>query len=421
VALVVALAATPLVAGPADCVPPERVRVRQVFLVPEGEPQPTPQQQDLLDRHLRWAERCYREMLGGRDTFELAEEPPLVLAGQHGLDHYRALPEGAAPQFVSEVLAALGQSRFTTPYVLVIAVTSAGEGFPRSAGGRPLNGGLNTGGGMLMISARSLEQSPNVQSTLQHELGHAFGLVHSDAYGFSMRTHTSIMSYNPNHHTRGFEPSATPGRLAPEDVRALALNDRVFPHLRFDPDTDVPEGYPMPPQVRWLGPQTIPGQVPYRIEATTTGGETHGSQVGHMLLRPVPPSQGPGLTFDGATMWHSGQAAGEWITAELTFPCEVRLSGMMVHSQHSGQCHAAQALRLEVRGADGWEPVTETELPAVDHRVTFGPREGQTWRCSFRPGESGMVVIRGLRFLQGGTEIFPPFLPCRAGVVPGAR
>ena len=73
-----------------------------------------------------------------------------------------------------------------------------------------------------------------------------------------MGTNPSLMSYNPTHHTQGFEPSKTPGILIAEDVRALALNRRVFPRLRFDAKTDVPQGYTMQ-KIVTLGPMEIPG------------------------------------------------------------------------------------------------------------------------------------------------------------------
>ena len=72
-----------------------------------------------------------------------------------------------------------------------------------------------------------------------------------------MKTNPSIMSYNPAHHTNGFDPSPTPGTLIPEDLRGLAKNQRVFPGLRFDPRRDVPAGYHLHPLVK-LGPMELP-------------------------------------------------------------------------------------------------------------------------------------------------------------------
>ena len=406
------LMAAPIAAqnAPIDCVPPDRVSVLPVLLVPDGEPGPTPAQTDTLLRHLQWTQQRYREMLHGRDTFEIADREPLVLEGKHTLEHYRTLPQGGAPQFVSEALEALGQNRFSTPYVFLIVLMNSVDGFPL-AGGRPLNGGYNTGGGMMMIGSRGLDDGRNFQSTLQHELGHAFGLLHSNAYGFDQSTHASIMSYNPAHHTRGFEPSETPGILGPEDIKALALNRRIFPDLTFDPAQDVPEGYPMPEKVRWLGPQEIPGQVSYKLLATTDSGETNGSKAGSMLLTPVAPSSGPGITFDPRTMWHSAEATEGWVQAEVTFPLPAQLTKVAVHSQHSGQYHAAHAVRIEARLDDAWRPVAEAELPSVDDAVSFPATQAQEWRFHFRAGDSNHVVVRGLRFFSGEAEIFPPFVP----------
>jgi len=402
--------AVPSALMPVDCVPPERVRVWPVFLVPRGEAGPTPEQIERLERHVRWTQQRYREMLHGRDTFEIEEAPPLVLEGKQTLAECRELPQGGAPQYVSEVLDALGQNRFSTPYIFLIVVMNPAGNFP-VPGGRPLNGGLNTGGGMMMTPSRGLDEDQNLQSTVQHELGHSFGLLHSNAYGFDQKTHVSVMSYNKAHHTRGFLPSETPGVLAPEDIMALALNRRAFPNLFFDPLTDVPDGYPMPERPRWLGPQEIPGQVPYRLTATTDSGEMYGSQVGNMLQTPVAPSAGPGITFDAHSMWHSGETATGWVEADVSFPVPVQLSKLAVHSQHSGKHHAAHGVRIEAKSGEEWLAVADAELPSVDHVVAFPATVAQEWRVHFRAGESRHVVIRGLRFFSGEAEIFPPFMP----------
>ena len=95
-------------------------------------------------------------------------------------------------------------------------------------GGRPLNGGFNTGGGIIILSSFTLDRSPYIQSTLQHELGHAFGLPHVDVYGYDMKTNASIMSYDPRHHTKGFTESRKPGKLIPEDRHGYAQCAGIF-------------------------------------------------------------------------------------------------------------------------------------------------------------------------------------------------
>jgi len=130
---------------------------------------------------------------------------------------------------------------------------------------------------------------------LRHELGHSFGLPHVDVYGYDMKSNDSTMPYNPKHHTNGFEPSGTPGKLIPEDLRGLALDQRAFPTLRFDPEKDVPRGYTISAPVMILGPQKIPEQ-PDGVQITTGSGEEYGSKVANVV-------QGACSTSCAATMF----------------------------------------------------------------------------------------------------------------------
>ena len=125
-----------------------------------------------------------------------------------------------------ELMQELKTNRHTCPYVFCTVVMNPKSRFP-VGGGRPINGGINTGGGILVISSYALDRIPNFQSTLQHELGHAFGLPHVDVYRYNMKTNPSIMSYNPIHKTNGFRPARRPGKLIPEDIRALTLMGMV--------------------------------------------------------------------------------------------------------------------------------------------------------------------------------------------------
>jgi len=228
-----------------------------LFFVAKGEAPPTERQIANLQKHITWAQTRYKEMLKGRDTFTLVEGKPQVYRAEHDAAYYRAQPEGAAPQMVDELLRRCKYNRYNCPLVFVAVVMNSRDDYP-PGGARPFNGGINTGGGIVEMSSYGLDRAPNFQSTLQHELGHAFGLPHVDVYGYDMDANPSIMSYNPTHHTHGFKPSATPGVLIAEDIRGLALNRRVFPRLRFDPAKDVPQGYTMQ-KIVVLGPMEIPG------------------------------------------------------------------------------------------------------------------------------------------------------------------
>jgi hypothetical protein len=245
---------------------PERVRVLPVFFVPSDQDPPTRSELRAYWRHLRWAQARYELLLGG-STFELAG-PPQVHRGRFPLAVYRSLEDDAA-QFLSELLTAHGVNRFTCPYVFAVVLINPCENEP-AGGGRPCNGGFNRGGGIVVMSSFGLRGDSPFQSTLRHELGHAFGLPHVDVYRYDMRSSRSIMSYNPLHHTEGFRPSSRPGGLIPEDRRALAANDRVFDALEFDTKRDAP-GYRLRRPVR-LGAMAIPDQPRFVADGASARG-----------------------------------------------------------------------------------------------------------------------------------------------------
>ena len=387
---------------------PETVIVKPVFLVPTDQQDPTADQRDRLARHLAWAQDRYGEMLGGQDTFELSPDAPVILHGAHAAADYVGAPDEGGSQIMAELLAGEHQTRFDNPYIFVTVLMNAGGTEP-SGYGRPCNGGLGGGGGLLVVSSATLD-SPNFQSTLQHELGHSFGLPHVDAYGYDMASNASIMSYNLAQWTDGFTASPTPGILIPEDLHALAMNHRVFHALAFDPARDVPAGYALAPVVP-LGAMDVPGEVPNAVAAVTPSGELYGSAVAHVVQGRLEASRGPGITFDPDAMWHSDVAQTGEVSVELMFPLDVTLDELAVHSQHSGLYHAATAVRVEARPPDSDYAEVTAQPVAVDDRVHFTPTTSRAWRLSFRPGDSGMVVIRGLQFFVDGGEVFPPFVP----------
>jgi hypothetical protein len=356
-------------------------------------------------------------MLGARDTFRVAEGAPHVYQARRPLAELKGLPENAAPQVVADLLAELRVTRFNCPYVLLAVIMNPADDWP-AGGGRPLNGGFNTGGGILILSSHGLDSSPNFQSTLQHEVGHAFGLPHVDAYAYNMQSNESIMSYNPAHHTNGFRPSAAPGRLIPEDLRGLALNKRAFGKLTFDPARHVPSGYRLAPIV-WLGPMNIPDHPAYVPAVTTPSGEDFGTSITNIVGAPIEPSlaeSGPSSPSRARNArqqlkWQSAPSETGWVAVEVIFPAEVTLAGVGVHSQHGGRFHAADGVRIEARSRRGFVPVTEQMLESVDQVVPFRPATSRTWHVFFHAADGHIVVLRGLRFFTKTDEVTPPPLP----------
>ncbi len=395
--------------------PPEQVSVLPLFLVPADGSAPSGEQKQAFETHLKICRTRYAEMLGTPDGFKVAPGGPRVVRSRKSLAELHRLPEHAAPEIVATLLAEYKVNRFTCPYIFLTVVMNAKDNWP-PGGGRPLNGGFNTGGGIVILSSRGLDTSPNFQSTLQHEIGHGFGLPHADGYGHDMGESASLMSYNPNHHTRGFSPAAEPGRLMPEDRRALALNQRALTGLTFDSRRDLPAGYQLA-DVAWIPPMNIPGQPPYAPIVSTNSGEDFGSSaqsiVGSRILPSTAPAEGGKPTFSGKSMWQSrpADANGGWVMVSVTFPAVVTLTKVGIHSQHSGRYHAADQLRLEVASRDDFNLVGETALEEVDQVVPVPPTTGRTWRFWLHASDGKAVVVRGLRFFGRKGEILPPVVP----------
>lgn len=387
---------------------PREVKVLPMFFVPKGESAPTAALVARLTRHLKLVQDRYAELLPGQITFAIAEKTPPLYWAAKPMEYYKNQPEDAAPAIVGELLTDLNCNRYNCPYILLVVVMNPKAEFP-NPGGRSINGGFNTGGGIIVCSSLTLDKNVWFQSTLQHEIGHSFGLPHVDAYGYDMKTNDSLMSYNPNHHTNQFTLSRTPGKLIPEDRRGLSLNTRVFPGLKFDPAQDIPHGYNIAERIATLGPMTIPGQ-PGGVKVTTKSGEDYFSKVTNIVQNEIQPNKkSTRITYNPKTMWHSAPTTTGRVSIEVTFPGEVELDCLQVHSQHSGQFHLAEALKIAAGDASGqFTPVIESELKSPDDQVTFPRTKATTWQFEFRAGESRMVVLRGLRFFLGEDELFPP-------------
>lgn len=389
---------------------PDTVSVLPLFFVPQGEKPPTRAQADRLMRHLDWSRRSYRSWLNGA-TFRVARETPDVYRARHPLSYYQGFPEDGVAEAAAELLDHYGFNRFTLPYIFLTIFVNPQERFPVGQG-RPVNGGYDTGGGIVVMSTHLLDALKNFQSTLEHELGHSFGLPHVDVFHYDMATSTSIMSYNQEHLTDRFDPAVSAGNLIAEDIRGLALNRRVFPQPVVAAMADSIDDADVRDPV-WLGPLVIPGQPDYALAAVTPSGETFRSSVENSVIGVIRPSAGPGVTYDQTSMWTSDVTEDGWATLDVTFPIPVGLTGLGVHSQHSGLYHAALAVQVATV-LDGVEAeVARRNLASTDSYVEFPRHLSRFWRFRFLTGRTRMVVIRGLEFFDGEDAVFPPLIVYR--------
>ena len=176
---------------------------------------------------------------------------------------------------------------------------------------------------------------------------------------------------------------------------------------------DVPKGYLLAAHLATLGPMKIPGQTDIRV--ATDAGEDAGSKVGNIVQGQIRESKKTGkVTYDGATMWHSAKSKTGSVSVQVTFPFEVELTALGVHSQHSGEYHPARAIRVSTQDPKGkYKEVSKGDLPSADERVKLPKTKGKVWLFEFQTGESGIVVLRGLQFFSGDDEIFPTLVPIK--------
>lgn len=99
------------------------------------------------------------------------------------------------------------------------------------------------------------------------------------------------------------------------------------------------------------------------------------------------------------------------VTLDLKFPFPVELTKIRLHSGHSEKYLPVKSYACSVPSPNGnLETLARHEMKSFNSEVTFTPTESQDWHLELTPSESKTVVIRGLRFYSGTTEIFPPQL-----------
>jgi hypothetical protein len=390
---------------------PTEILVLPVFFVPDGEKKPKESQYGRVTKHLKWSQARYNELLGNH-TFKITREV-ITYNSDNQISAYQNLKGGEQNKIAGELLRFLRVNRYNCPYILFTVFQCSSFEFPPGFG-RPFNGGYNTGGGICLVSSFALNQLPNFQSTIQHELGHAFGLPHVDAYGYDMSKCDSLMSYNQAHHTAGFSQSSTPGVFIDEDRRGLALNQRVFPGLTYDIDETEGHNNNSEKEIKVLEKMEIVDQ-PDQVSISTNSGETVYSKVSNIFQNIIRPSIDLGNvaeTYDPKNMWHSDSTTTGWVYVEFLFPYAIDLTGIGIHSQHSGSFHAATAICIEVKQEGGYfSKVGEFDLHSIDQKINFLTTGGQNWKFGFKATESNHVVIRGLQFYSGSDEIYCPLIP----------
>jgi hypothetical protein len=241
-----------------------RISVKPIFYVFKDQWQkglPSDQDLRLIRHYLEHARDHFKQLLGPDvEAFDIAEAS--IHRGQYDESSIKKIAEQTlhtpsdqakghiqgqtqeqtrdpsqklAPDFehamLKEILELRGSNRYIEPSVFVFILVNPNMQLYRphwGGGGRSFNGGVNGGGGIVVLEYRRLRYG--FYSTLVHELGHAFGLTHVNCSGQSMSESESIMSYNPRHRSRGSGVAINPGSLTDTERAKLLLSPRIFPH-----------------------------------------------------------------------------------------------------------------------------------------------------------------------------------------------
>ncbi len=372
--------------------PVGRVMVQPVLFVPKGQQaalrQWTGGSSPKIDDYLKVVRNKWEQMLGG-PAFDYT--PRKTVYGNEPFDGTKKKSDFfVATQ--GQVLSALGVAPEmpATPdicdfdrivLILVVGVKSSQLGTASNW----CSYATFNGPGVALISIDYEYAEGQLTSTLVHELGHTFGLRHSwerPEAGSKSKTSklprydeslsNSVMSYNPTHHTNSTLLANVKGTLLDVDRFELAFNKRVLPRFHFTDELSAGEQEYVP-----------------------------------FLRHPIKPISS---SYDMYTMWQSPSTNPKgWVSLPVVLPRVETVTRIVIETGVAGGQKVAKAAQVEAMTAStAFKKVGQ--LQDADGRIDLSVSavSAQEWKIALRTSPGQQVVLRGVRFFNGNTELYPP-------------
>lgn len=186
----------------------------------------------------------------------------------------------------------------------------------------------------------------------------------------------------------------------------------MFSKTTFDVRRDVPAGYSLFRYVIPRGPMNLPEHPNFCPTATSNVGSNGPSQPERCLYGFIRPNEGPGVTYDSDNMWHTvHQIPAKQARLDVTFPFTVEIDGLGVDTQHSAMDHHATHIREQATNSQMRIDLANQDLDSIDAELPLPRTCLQKWRLELTPGPSRTIVVRIIRFLKNGREIYPRMAP----------
>jgi len=180
--------------------------------------------------------RHHFQILLGDDAITFDFIDPVVHKGKYFVNDIAKFPHSSTGngidfehELVRELFEIRQSNRLTENNILLIILISPKMSNYRDnwgGGGRSFNGGVNGGGGIVVLEYSKMKSG--FYGALVHELGHSFGLTHTNCLNYNMNDGISIMSYNKLFLKNSFIKGSNYGVLTPEEKNSLLQNKRIF-------------------------------------------------------------------------------------------------------------------------------------------------------------------------------------------------